>query len=70
MFINKLNLVFLMQWNPNKTDTDKTKSPLQTLCKNGDDFNILLSAFKLALQASFVIRYSFESLTQERGQQG
>ena len=27
---------------------------------------ILFSTFKLALQASFVVRYSFESLTQER----
>ena len=25
------------------------------------------STFKLALLASFVVRYSFESLTQERG---
>ena len=40
--------------------------PLQ----NGSDFNILLSAFKLALLASFVVRYSFESLTQERSWQG
>ena len=27
-------------------------------------FNIILSALKLALLASFMVRYSFESLTQ------
>ena len=31
------------------------------------DFKIILFTFKLALLASFVARYSFESLTQERG---
>ena len=38
-----------------------------TLFKNGGDFSIILSAFKLALLAPFVVRYSFESLTQQRG---
>ena len=36
------------------------------LFKNGSDFNILLSTFKLALLVLFGVRYSFESLTQER----
>ena len=36
---------------------------IYTLFKNGGDFNILLSTFKLAILASFWIRYSFESLT-------
>ena len=40
---------------------------VETLYQNGGDFNILLSTFKLALLASFVVRYSFENLTQERG---
>ena len=39
----------------------------KTLCINGGDSNILLSAFKLALLASFWVTYSFESLAQERG---
>ena len=33
----------------------------------GGDFNILLSTSKLGLLTLFLLRYSFESLTQERG---
>ena len=44
-----------------------TTDLFETLCINGDNSNILLSTFKLALLASFWVTYSFESLTQERG---
>ena len=46
-----------------------TQSSQDRLCQKGGEFNIFLSTLKLklALLASFVVRYSFESLTQERG---
>ena len=41
-----------------------------TLLQNGFHFNILLFSFKLALLASFVLKYSFEFWAQERGKKG
>ena len=42
----------------------------KTLFQNGFYFNILLFAFKLALLASFEIKYSFDISAQERGKKG
>ena len=58
-----------LEWLPQRNIKLAARAPQYTLFQNGHHFSILLFACKLALVASFKVKY-FEFSAYERGNKG